>query len=312
MGPAPRLRGVVPPMATPRLADGSVDRASLSRLVRFQIDGGVDALWILGSCGEFYLLTDHQRQEVIETSLEAAAGDVPVLVGCIETSPDRSIEWGRRASAAGAHAIFITAPIYLPTSQAEILAHCRRVRDGVDLPLVLYNAQFATQTPVENETIRTLAEEGTLGGLKDSAGDWGAFRQLVIDMADLPFAIVTGNELMMDAALLIGAHGAVASTANVIPEVYAAIYRAAQQGNWAEAGRLQNMATQVNAYAQAGDSAGTFVSRDLTGMKTALKVRGVIDHAYTGRPLMPPTADEEARVRAILARYGVEPVAVPA
>ena len=110
-------------------------------------------------------------------------------------------------------------------SQAEILGHCRKVREGVDLPLVLYNAQFATQTPIDVATVRVLADEGTLAGLKDSSGDWSGFRELVVELGGRPgFSIVTGNEHMMDGTLLMGARGCIASTANVIPEVYAALY----------------------------------------------------------------------------------------
>ena len=300
------FRGIIPPLITPRSPDGGVDVASLKRLIRFQIDAGVDAVWLLGSCGEFYLLTDDQRQQVIDVGIEAADGDLPVLIGAVETNPDRSIVWGRRAKAAGASGFFVTTPIYLPISQAEILGHCRKIHDAVDLPLVLYNAQFATQTRIENDTVATLADERTLAGIKDSAGDWGAFRELVVQLADRgEFSILTGNEHMMDAALLMGADGCIASTANVIPEVYASLYRAALAGDWAEAGRLQNRATAINSYVKCGDPRGTFVSRFFSGTKTALKVRGVIDHAVTGDPLMPATPDEEEAVRAVLERLDV-------
>jgi 4-hydroxy-tetrahydrodipicolinate synthase len=307
------LHGVVPPLITPRRPDGEVDQASLRRLIRFQVESGVDALWLLGSCGEFYLLTDEQRQTVMEVGIDAAAGDVPVLIGCVETNPDRSIAWGQRAKIAGADAIFITTPTYLPISQAEILRHCRKVREGVDLPLVLYNAQFATQTPIEVATVRVLADEGTLAGLKDSSGDWSGFRELVVELGGRTgFSIVTGNEHMMDATLLMGARGCIASTANVIPEVYAALYGAARRGDWPEAARLQNRATAINAYVRCGDPRGNFISRFFSGTKTALKVRGVIDHAVTGDPLLPPTRDEEAAVRVTLERHGVGPARVAA
>ena len=307
------LRGIIPPLVTPRLPDGGVDRSSLRRLIRFQVDAGVNAIWLLGSCGEFYLLTDQQRQDVIDIGVEAASGDVAVLIGCVETNADRSAAWGRRAKSAGADAIFITTPIYLPISQEEILSHCRRVRELVDLPLVLYNAQFATQTRIDVGTVRTLAEEGTLAGLKDSAGDWSGFRELVLELGEVPdFSIVTGNEHMMDAALLMGAAGCIGSTANVVPEVYAALYRAAMSGDWAEAARHQNRATAVNAYVRTGDPDGTFVSRFFSGTKTALKLRGVIDHTFTGNPLIAASAAQEDEVRRILTRHQVLPVAVAA
>jgi len=98
----------------------------------------------------------------------------------------------------------------------------------------------------------------------------------------------------------------------VIPEVYAALYGAARRGDWPEAARLQNRATAINAYVRCGDPRGNFISRFFSGTKTALKVRGVIDHAVTGDPLLPPTRDEEAAVRVTLERHGVGPARVAA
>jgi 4-hydroxy-tetrahydrodipicolinate synthase len=301
-----RLQGVVPPLITPLTEDGEVHRQSLRNLIEFQIDAGVDGLWVLGSTAEYYALDERQRDTIMELSIELAAGRLPVFMGCIDTSPRRSIERARKAAAAGADAVFITTPTYLPVAQAEIVRHCRIVHDAVDLPLYLYNAQFATQTKIENATIRTLAEDGTLAGLKDSAGDWSAFRELVVDMQDMEsFDIVTGNEHMMDAALLMGARGCIASVANLIPEVYVALYRAARGGDWAEAARQQNLATAIGMVVKIGDAEGTFVTRFFSGIKTGLRLRGVIETSASSAPFLPAPARTEAAVGRILERFGV-------
>jgi 4-hydroxy-tetrahydrodipicolinate synthase len=306
------LHGVIPPVITPLTDDGEVHLPSLRRLLRFQIDAGVDGLWILGSTAEYYALDERQRDTVMEEAISVAAGNLPVFLGCIDTSPRRSIERGRKALAAGANAIFITTPTYLPISQAEIIGHCRMVRDAVDLPLYLYNAQFATQTRIENTTVRTLAEDGTLAGLKDSAGDWSAFRELVVGLNDLTaFEIVTGNEHMMDAALLMGARGCIASVANLIPEVYVALYRAAKAGDWVEAARQQNLATAVGMVVKAGSADGTFITRFFSGVKTAMRLRGIIEASAASAPFLPAPEGTEMAVRAILDRYGIQPVPVP-
>lgn len=282
---------------------------SLRRLLRFQIDAGVDALWILGSTGEFFGLDERQRDLVIETSIDVTAKKIPVLVGCIDTSPRRSIERGLNAQSAGADAIFITTPIYLAIAQAEILRHCRMVRDAVDLPLYLYNAQFATQTKIENSTIRALVEDRTLAGLKDSSGDWSAFRELVVDLAGLEdFDIIAGNENMMDAALLMGADGCIPSTANIIPEVYVALYRAARAGDWAEAARQQNLATAISMVVKHGSSDGTFITRFFNGTKAALRLRGVIDASATSAPFLPAPPGTDDAVQRILDRFNVKQV----
>jgi 4-hydroxy-tetrahydrodipicolinate synthase len=300
------IRGIVPPLITPRTPDGAVDRDSLRRLIEFQVEAGVDGLWILGSCGEFHLLTDSQRQEVMEVAVEAADRHVPVFVGAVETGTDRSIRWARAAEAAGADGFFVTTPIYLPVSQDEILTHCRKVRSAVDLPLVLYNAQFATQTRIDNTTICALAEDRTLAAVKDTSGNWTDFRELVVELCGLDgFSILTGNEVMMDVALLMGADGCIASTANVVPELYVELFKAAREGNWSEAARLQNKATAINHLVKSGDSRASGSSMFFSGTKTALKLRGVIQYAVTGDPMTPATSEEERAIRNLLDRHGI-------
>lgn len=301
------LRGVVSPLATPLTSDADVDTFSLKRLIEFQIAAGVNGFWVLGSTGEFECLTDQQRRVVIDTTIETVAGRVPVIVGTIDVGTERSIEQGRHAKAAGADGIFTTPPIYMPAAQAEIRVHCTRLREAVDLPLVLYDARYATRTPIEIETLQSLAGSGAIQGLKDSSDDWASLRQLVAATQGLKdFAIVTGNDCMMDAALLFGARGCIASNANVVPELYAGIYTAAQAGDWAQAAVLQNRAAAVARYALCGSSEGTFISRFFIGFKCALKARGLIETATIGAPFLQATAADELAVRTLLQSEGIE------
>ena len=307
------LEGVIPPVATPLDASGDVDTASLQRLIEFQIVAGVNALWILGGTGEFQSLTDRQRQIVAQTAIESVAGRIPVLVGAMDVATARCIEQGRRLKASGADAIFVSPPLFVPATQAEIKAHCRSIHEAVDLPLVLYDARFETHTPIDFDTVHELAEEGTICGLKDSSGDWITFRQLVVEFSSIPnFAFLTGNEYMMDAALLMGAQGAIPTTANVIPEWYVALFSAARAGDWPKAARLQNRAVAINRFTRCGNPDGSYTTRFFIGLKSALKARGLIDTTVVGAPFLQPTPNDEAEVRAILVAEGVALQPVPA
>jgi 4-hydroxy-tetrahydrodipicolinate synthase len=299
------IHGVIPPLVTPLTSDRDVDVPSLERLVAFLIDAGVDAIWTLGACGEFYYLTDAQRAVVTETVVREVGRRVPVLVGCIDTGTTRSIEAARRAADLGADAVFTTAPCFAPVTQVEVLRHVTAVREVVDLPTFLYDAKYATQTPIEDVTLRKLVDDGALQGLKDSSGDLTTLRMHAVEFEgdSDTFTLLTGNEHMMDAALLMGAKGCVAPAANYAPELYVELYRCIRTDKWAAAARLQNRATRLSRDLDiwGGASPQAF----LESAKTALRFRGIIQTNMSGEPTPEPTSPRERRVETVLASEGL-------
>ncbi|MGA8730924.1 MAG: dihydrodipicolinate synthase family protein [Terracidiphilus sp.] len=300
------FRGIIPPLITPLSPDGDVDVPSLRRLSRYVVDGGVDALWVLGATGQFHTLTERQRDLVTDTVIQEVSRKVPVLIGCIDTSPDRCIERAKRAKASGADGIFATAPIYDKVTQVEVLAHFRRIHEAVDLPMVAYDASYATQTPMEISTVVELAEEATLVGIKDSA-DFADFPHLVAQLRHLPaFSVLTGHTCLADAAYLIGAAGCVPTLGNLIPSTYAKIQASAKQGDWAAARKSQDEAVSLHNVQRCWEPASiSIVAKSLGLCKTVLKLLGVIDCSNPGNPYPSPTPEQEERVRSELERLGI-------
>lgn len=300
------FRGIIPPLITPLSPDGDVDVPSLRRLSRYVVDGGVDALWVLGATGQFHTLTERQRDLVTDTVIQEVSRKVPVLIGCIDTSPDRCIERAKRAKASGADGIFATAPIYDKVTQVEVLAHFRRIHEAVDLPMVAYDASYATQTPMEISTVIELAEEATLVGIKDSA-DFADFPHLVAQLRHLPtFSVLTGHTCLADVAYLIGAAGCVPTLGNLIPSTYAKIQASAKQGDWAAARKSQDEAVSLHNVQRCWEPASiSIVAKSLGLCKTVLKLLGVIDCSNPGNPYPSPTPEQEERVRSELERLGI-------
>lgn len=299
------LRGIFPPLITPLTAEGDVDVTSLKRLVRFVLDGGVDGLWVLGATGQFYTLSERQRDVVTDTVIEEANGQVPILVGCIDSSPDRSIARGKRAKASGADGIFSTAPIFDSVTQVEVLSHFRRIRGCVDLPLVAYNAVYATQTPFDIDTVVRLAEEGTLAGLKDSA-DFPEFRRLLVELHHLPeFKIVTGHTYLADVAFMMGAVGCVPTLGNLIPATYANIRSAAERGDWVLARKYQDEAVVLDRIVRCWEPRASVFGNFFGAAKTILRLLGIINCSNPGHPYSWATAEQEDRVRAELLQLGM-------
>ena len=233
------LHGIIPPICTPLTPEGGVDLESARRLVEFQLAGGVHGLFVLGSTGELAVLTAEQRRLMLEATVAAAAGRVPILAGIFDTSTRRCVENGQMARAAGADALVLAPPYYYRAGQRELLAHFRAVRAAVELPIMAYDVPGAVNVKLEPATVAALAEEGAICGLKDSSGDFHGFREVLRRTRHLPFRAFTGSELIVDSCLHMGAHGSVPGLANVFPAEYVRLYDLALAGDWAAAAAVQ-------------------------------------------------------------------------
>src|SRR3954468_17787401 len=223
------LHGIIPPMCTPFTDDGELDLPSIHSLVEHLIDGGVHGIFALGSTGEFAALTGRQRQLLLETTVAAVGGRVPVLAGILDTSTARCVENGLAAKAAGADAVVLATSYYFRNSQKEIIDHFRAVKAAVGLPLLAYDVPSAVNIKLEFATIVQLAEEGVIAGLKDSSGATEIFRRVLIATRGIPgFRAFTGSELIIDSCFRMGAAGSVPGLGNVFPAEYVQIYNHAQ------------------------------------------------------------------------------------
>ena len=177
-------------------------------MIEHLIGGGVHGLFFLGSTSEVVFHDEATRDRILEHAVAVVAGRLPVLAGVVDPTTERVIGHARRAAAIGVDAVVVTAPFYTRTSAAETVEHFRYVADGSPVPVVAYDLPVSVHSKLSRDTVTTLAREGAIVGLKDSSGDGGGLRYVISDMADRPdFFCMTGGELDVDAALLMGAHG---------------------------------------------------------------------------------------------------------
>jgi 4-hydroxy-tetrahydrodipicolinate synthase len=290
------LHGILTPLITPIDSDEAPDLRSMRRLVDFQIENGIHGLWAMGTSAEFAGFDEGERAAVVETVIEAARGRVPVVANISDASARLSIRHARRAAAAGATAIAATPPYYYPHSQDEVLAHYRAIRQAVDLPLLIYNIPQTVRVRVELSTAKTLAEEGTVSGIKDSQNDLEWFRQLVLftRQRSIAFRPFVGTRYLIDAGVLAGACGAIPSLANAFPALCVATYEAASAGNVAEASRLEDRIIEIESVAGLV-AAGSRNAAILGFLKAMLHRKGIIDDPGLTQPLRSLTPEEQER-----------------
>lgn len=313
-----RLQGIFVPVLTPLNADETIDERSLRRLVDFLVDAGVHGIWAMGTTGEFAALAEVERARAVSASVAQVAGRVPVIANIGDSSTGLALRHARHAVEAGAEALALTPPHYYLHSMDEMLTHFRTMKAAFpDLPLLIYNIPQTVKVKMALATTLQLAREGTVQGIKDSQNDLRWFRRLVhgirADGLQDQFRMFLGTRILIDAAAVIGAHGAIPATSNVAPAAAAEAWEAAVRGDYALSARAQDVLVR---YEDLVDIArgGSTEAASYASMKHTLKAWGIIDDARLSRPLRSFSDDEIVVLRERLQQlpHGSQRLAIPA
>jgi 4-hydroxy-tetrahydrodipicolinate synthase len=224
------LKGVFPALVTPFDSSGALDLRALRRLVNRLLDSGVHGLVPIGGTGEYTALSRAERRLIVETVVDENAKRAPVIAGVLAPGFEDAREAVRDFSAAGADAVMAITPFYATGAQDGIASYFRRLREASDLPLLLYEIPGRTNVALQAETVRRLAEDGTVIGMKYSSYDIPQFIRVVAHAGD-KFAILSGEEPLFATHLAIGARGGILTTANLLPERWLEIFADASRGD---------------------------------------------------------------------------------
>jgi len=298
--------GVVPPVVTPDTPDHQLDVVSFERSINRLIEAGVDGLFFLGSSGEVVFATDERRDQIVREAVRIVDHRVPVLVGIIDTETERVLEHGRRALALGADALVATAPFYALGGPVDIEEHFRILHQELDAPLFAYDIPVCVHTKLPWKMLARLGAEGVLAGVKDSSGDDVSFRYLVQENEKNghPLTLLTGHEIVVDGALLSGADGSVPGLANVEPEGYVRMWKAAQEGNWAEVKREQDRLNEISHIFDVTTGVQGY-GAGVGAFKCALNLMGIFDSSQMPRPVKPLDGQNREAIKQVLVDNGL-------
>ena len=298
--------GVVPPVVTPDTPDHQLDVVSFERSINRLIEAGVDGLFFLGSSGEVVFATDERRDQIVREAVRIVDHRVPVLVGIIDTETERVLEHGRRALALGVDALVATAPFYALGGPADVEEHFRILHQELDAPLFAYDIPVCVHTKLPWKMLARLGAEGVLAGVKDSSGDDVSFRYLVQENEKNghPLTLLTGHEIVVDGALLSGADGSVPGLANVEPEGYVRMWKAAQEGNWAEVKREQDRLNEISHIFDVTSGVQGY-GAGVGAFKCALNLMGIFDSDQMPRPVKPLDGQNREAIKQVLVANGL-------
>src|SRR5947209_10118643 len=158
-------------MVTPFRADLSLDEPALRRLVRRQIDAGINFLVPCGTTGESPTLTRDEHLRVVEITLEEAKDRVPVLAGAGGYNTHEVIELARELESMGVDGILSVTPYYNKPTQEGLYQHYRTIAAEVRLPVVVYSVQGRTGVNVEPATLARLAQVDGIVGVKEASSN---------------------------------------------------------------------------------------------------------------------------------------------
>jgi len=261
------MDGLGVPLATPFGDAGDVDHDALAELVSWVTDRGVDFLVPCGSNSESELLTADERAAVVETVVDAAPADVPVLAGTGSPGLRETREATERAAGAGAEGALVVTPFYYDHTESDVEAYYWEVADASPLPVYLYSVPKYTGHALAPRTVESLATHPNVAGMKDSTGDLGAFQRIRRFTADEAFDLFVGSASVFAAALDAGGDGGVLALANVAPERAADITDEHAAGNDDAARALNRAVVELNHAVTA--------EYGVPGLKAAMRSRGL-------------------------------------
>jgi 4-hydroxy-tetrahydrodipicolinate synthase len=278
-------------MVTPFRRDGSLDEATLRNLIQRQIDAGIDFLVPCGTTGESPTLTHEEHLRVVEITVELAARRVAVLAGAGGYNTAEVIALAKELAAIGADGILSVTPYYNKPTQEGLYQHYRAIAEAVRLPIILYSVQGRTGVNIEPATVKRLASIENVVGIKEASGSIAQMSAILNAVPD-DFVVLSGDDAITLPLAALGGRGVISVVSNEIPEQMAQLARLATSGNFAGARELHRRylpLMEVN-----------FVESNPGPVKAAMAEMGLLEPMWR-LPLVTPRAENQARIRGILA-----------
>jgi len=285
------FHGVFPYLVSPVDAAGRVKTDVLGRLADDLIGAGVHGLTPLGSTGEFAYLNAKQRTAVVQATIKASQGRVPVVAGVAATTIVDAVSQAKDYQRLGADGILAILEAYFPLNDAQVESYFCAIADAVDVPVVLYtNPQFQ-RSDLTLDVIARLAEHPRIRYIKDASTNTGRLLSIINRCGD-KLGVFSASAHIPAAVMLIGGVGWMAGPACIVPRESVKLYELCKAKRWPEAMTLQRKLWRVNE---------AFARFNLAAcIKAGLEIQGY----PVGDPLPPQpalTKDERKAVAAVLA-----------
>lgn len=233
----PWLQGCGTALVTPFQAGGAIDEELVRSLVRRQVAAGIHFLVPGGSTGEGVTLNRSEKVRLVELTVEAASGEVPVIAGCGGNDTAEVAALAGSLEGTGAAGLLVVTPYYNKPTPDGLFLHYAAVADATSLPIVVYNVPSRTGINVNAETLARLAAIPGVAAVKEAAGDIMQMAR-VVQAVPADFAVLSGDDAATLPAMALGAHGLISVVSNQIPGPMAELCDRCLAGDFAGARRV--------------------------------------------------------------------------
>ena len=233
-------KGIIAAVVTAMNPDESLNEAEIRNQVNRQIAAGVDAVFCLGTNGEFYIQSEEEKLQIMRIFVDETKGRVPVYAGTGCPGTQDTIRLSQKAKALGVDVLSIISPYFAAISQEEIRRHYTAIAEAVDLPIVMYNMPARTGNNIDPDTVVELAKIPNIVGIKDSSGNWENLKAYIEKTRGMEFSVLSGNDSLILPTLKEGGCGGITAVANIYPHVMVSIYQRFAAGDLEGAEAAQN------------------------------------------------------------------------
>lgn len=282
-------------LVTPFRRDESLDEPTLRKLIRRQIEAGIDFLVPCGTTGESPTLDHDEHLRVVAITVEEARGKVPVLAGAGGYNTRKVIALAKEMEALGASGILSVTPYYNKPTQEGLFQHYKAIAESTTLPIIVYSVQSRTGINVEPATLLRLSEIPNIAGVKEASGNISQMSKIVSSLPD-SFTVLSGDDAVTLPLIGLGGRGIISVVSNEIPAEMGRLARAALTGDFSSARQLQRQ------YQELMDV--NFVESNPIPVKYAMSVMGLLEPVWR-LPMTPPQPESKKKIEAVLQRAGL-------
>ena len=282
-------------MVTPFRKDGSLDEAALRKLVRRQIEQGIDFLVPCGTTGESPTLTRDEHLRTVAITIEESGHKVPVLAGAGGNNTREVIEMARACQKLGADGILSVTPYYNKATQEGLFQHYKAIAESIEIPIILYSVQGRTGVNIEPATVVRLAGIDRIIGIKEASGNIAQIAE-ILNRVPENFIVVSGDDAMTLPVISLGGRGVISVVSNQIPGAMTELVRLANRNDFEGARHMQRRwlpLMQVN-----------FIESNPIPVKWAMGVMGLLEPVYR-LPLVEPLPASKQKIEQVLESVGL-------
>ncbi|HIM94233.1 MAG TPA: 4-hydroxy-tetrahydrodipicolinate synthase [Campylobacterales bacterium] len=290
------ISGATTALITP-FKNGTLDEATFAKLIRRQINNGIDAVCPVGTTGESATLTHDEHKRCIEIAVEVCKGtDTKVLAGAGSNATHEAIDIARHAEEYGVDAIFSVSPYYNKPTQEGLYQHYKAIASSVEIPFMLYNVPGRTGVDILADTVCRLFDDvPNIYGIKEATGSIERAVELLVKRPEL--YVFSGDDAIDFPILANGGKGITSVTSNLLPDMKAQLAHAALKGDFKTSKAINDELYAINKV--------MFCESNPIPIKAAMYIAGLIDTLEYRLPLVQPSVENMKKIEEVMKNYNI-------